>query len=118
MSDRQQQVVVSETVSTKINVNMGLPQGIVVEPLLFILYINDTKSCVNHARIRFLADNALLMAAYRNIENAIVKMHEECENELKLNINKTKFMILTRNHVIRDEYLLKIRNNSIQKLKI
>ena len=60
LSDRQQQVVVSNRVSTKIYVNIGLLQGRVLAPMLFILYINDIKSCLKHTRTRLFADDALL----------------------------------------------------------
>ena len=116
LSDRQQQVIVSDTVSTKIDVNIGLPQGTVLAPLLFILYINDIKSCLKHTKIILFADDALLMIKDRNLENAIRKMQEHidnlciwlCGNKLKLNISKTKFMILTRNRVNRYRYRLKV----------
>ena len=95
-------------------------------PLLFISYINYIKSCLNHTRIRLSDDDALLMIADRNFKNAIGKMQEDIdnlyiwlfENKLKLNISKTKFMILTRNHVNRDEYVLKIRKAAIQRVNV
>ena len=79
LSRRQQQVVVFDSVSTKINVNMELPQGILA-PLLFILYINDIKSCLNDTRIRLFADDALLITADRNLENTIGKMQKDIDN--------------------------------------
>ena len=80
-------------------------------PLLFILYINDVKSCLNHAMIKLFADGTLLMITNRNLE----KMQEDidniwfCENKLKLNISKTKFMVLSKNHVNRDECVIKLK---------
>ena len=61
------------------------------------------------------------MVEDRNLENAIGKMQEDVDNlyiwsyknKLKLKISKTKFIILTRNRVNRDEYVLKIRNDAI-----
>ena len=51
LSDKQQQVVVSHTVSTKITLNMGLAQGTVLELLLFILYI---KPCLNNLYLIYI----------------------------------------------------------------
>ena len=42
LSDRQQQVIVHDTVPTKIDDNIGLPERTILAPLLCILYINDT----------------------------------------------------------------------------
>ena len=71
MSDRQQQVVVFDTVSAKIDVNMELPEGTVLASLLFILYINYIKSCSNHTKVSLFAYDALLMIADRHLENAM-----------------------------------------------
>ena len=80
LSDRQQQVIVSDTVSTKIYVNIGLPQGTILAPLLLKLYISEIKSCLKHTKIRLFAEDALLMIEDRNLENAIRKMQESINN--------------------------------------
>ena len=100
LSDIQQQVVVSDTVPLKINVNMRLPQGTVLATLIFILYINDVKSCLNHTSIRLFAGDVLVMTVDRNLKNVMRKIQKDidylyiwlCENKLKLNISKTRFM--------------------------
>jgi len=49
--------------SEPIDVNLGVPQGSVLEPLLFLLYINDITEVMNgDCSIRFFADNALIYA--------------------------------------------------------
>ena len=57
-----------------------MAQKILLAPLLFILYINDIKSCLKHTRIRLFANDALLMIEDRNLENAIRKMQEDIDN--------------------------------------
>ena len=41
-----------------------------------------------------------------------------CENKLRLNISKTKCMVLTRNNVNRDDCVLKIKNDVIQRVNV
>ena len=41
LSDRQQRVVINGTNSNYINVSSGVPQGSVLGPILFLIYVND-----------------------------------------------------------------------------
>ena len=63
LSDRTQRVVV-EGVSSKENpVTSGVPQGSVLGPILFLIYINDLPECVK-SEVRLFADDTIL---YRKI---------------------------------------------------
>ena len=63
LQGRTQQVVVDGAVSGMSDVHSGVPQGTVVGPLLFLLYINDLPDCVK-SNVRLFADDCLL---YREI---------------------------------------------------
>ena len=60
------QVVVDGDYSTCKQVRSGVPQGTVLGPLMFLLYINDIGDHLNHSTIRLFADDCLL---YRTISN-------------------------------------------------
>ena len=60
MSDRAQRVTINGQYSEWKHITSGVPQGSVLGPLLFILYINDLTSNINHSKIRLFADDTCL----------------------------------------------------------
>src|SRR5436190_13702128 len=61
LSNRKQQVKFQNKYSKPIATKYGVPQGSVLGPLLFIVYINDiVKACTNECNIKMFADDTLL----------------------------------------------------------
>ena len=68
LTDRRMQVVVDGETSASAPVLSGVPQGTVLGPLLFLIYINDMPNTVSQGTfIRLFADDCL---AYRRIQTA------------------------------------------------
>ena len=66
LSNRTQEVIVDGARSEKCGVTSGVPQGSVLGPLLFLLFINDIPSHTKHSNIRLFADDCML---YRKIDD-------------------------------------------------
>jgi len=66
LASRTQSVVINSICSDKINVTSGIPQGSVLSPLLFVIYINDLPDVVQ-SHIKIFADDTKI---FRSIESS------------------------------------------------
>jgi hypothetical protein len=85
---------------------LGVPQGSILGPLLFLIYINDLPSC-NILKNSLFADDTLLFDSDKNLENLVARVNAEFQkvieyfriNKLALHPEKTKFMLFTSKKV-------------------
>ena len=89
LSNRTQQVIVEGATSDTVPVVSGVPQGTVIEPLLFLIFINDLPNCVQ-SRIRLFADDCILYRKIRSIKDTII---------LQDDLNKIAFRFVLVNFV-------------------
>ncbi|KAG7305636.1 hypothetical protein JYU34_009730 [Plutella xylostella] len=101
MSDRYQCVRVGDKISDPIPVNYGVPQGSILGPTLFLIYINDLCNLsIPNGNITSFADDTALMfrggswdTTFNHAQTGINRVMRWLDsNLLSLNIEKTKFI--------------------------
>ena len=77
LKERQHTVTVNGVTSDPIYVHCGVPQGSVLGPILFLLYINDFNNSSNLFSFHIFADDANLFYRNKNIDTLQVNINEE-----------------------------------------
>ena len=67
LTKRKQRIVINGLFSDWASVTSGVPQGTVLGPLLFLLYVNDLDCVIKHSTIRLFADDVLLYAHHGGV---------------------------------------------------
>ena len=70
LTNHSRKVVLNGTCSASVKVTSGVPQGTVLGPPLFLIYINDLPECVNHSEIRLFADDCIVYRCIHNHQDA------------------------------------------------
>lgn len=122
LHNRQQYVELGGFKSDCMKLECGVPQGSVLGPKLFILYINDICEVSKLMQFVLFADDTNffcsgqdLKSVAESITNEMVKLKQWFnKNKLSLNLKKTKFMIFSK--LKRDEIILSIDGVNIERV--
>ena len=123
LSDRSQFVTYNGEKSTEKSVICGVPQGSILGPLLFLIYINDLSNVCKSMMPLLFADDTNLFKSGKDsnqlqseIENELSLISEWLKiNKLSLNIKKTQFMIFTTKNSSTQNIELKIDGHAIDQ---
>ena len=125
LSDRRQFVTIQETESDIQQITYGVPQGSILGPLLFLIYINDIQNCVSCSDLRLFADDTAIFFHGSNPDQIIANTNNEMKNviewyqanKLKLSLGKSNFVLYHgfKKNPRRDISEIRIGNDSIPR---
>ena len=125
----KQYIKITESADTlKKDIKCGVPQGSILEPLLFLLYVNDLPNSSNVLVLIMFADDTNFFFMHSNINTLLKTVNDELikinewfsANKLSLNVGKTKFSLF---HKSGKKYsipshlpTLKIKNHDVERV--
>ena len=107
LQDRQQFVYLNGACSSSKPIYFGVPQGSILGPLLFIIYINDVTHSSKILNFILFADDTNLFHCDDSITNLILVLNRELQhisdwfkaNKLSLNASKSNFIVFGNKRV-------------------
>ena len=107
---RSQSTCINGVNSDQAYITCGVPQGSVLGPMLFLLYINDLCDVILNCSTFLYADDTVLVANALDIQAAHAQLQIDLDNvagwckfnKLSINIKKTKSMIVGSRHKVKN----------------
>ncbi len=123
LSGRNQFVTINNTDSSAKDITYGVPQGSILGPLLFVIYINDLPGISNVAKFILYADDANIIVTGSNMHEVVEKINTLIHNlvnwvnsnGLVLNLKKTKYMIFAKQHIETSDIEIRINGTKIER---
>ena len=122
LSNRTQFVKVNNVCSSLAYIKYGVPQGSIIGPLLFLIFINDLPNATN-LFMKLFADDTFLCAQNKCLQSLEREVNRELKkvntwlasNQLTLNISKSKFMLLSNQRKGRYDISIKINGKKLDQ---
>ena len=125
LENRRQYVCIHDSNSECLDVKCGVPQGSILGPALFILYVNDMCNVSKSLKSNLFAEDTNLLYAGKDLDEVCKIILRELNilhiwfqvNKLSLNVAKTNFMIFG-NKRFEENYMISINGMNINRVYV
>ena len=126
LNNRTQETKVNDSISEKIEVTYGVPQGSILGPLSFLVYINDLHDAVIHSLMHHFADDTNMFYCNKYLKKINKYINRDLSqivqwltaNRISLNASKTELIIFRpKNKSITKHLNFRISGQKINEVK-
>jgi len=126
LSNRYQYVEYNGVKSNLCRITCGVPQGSVLGPVLFLLYINDIVNASKSLELILFADDTNLFMSDANLDRLIATVNSDlvclanwfAVNRLSLNVNKTNFVLFSNARKLYDKSRIVVKFNGTSLIQV
>ena len=112
LENRQQKTITNGKISDVNQITCGVPQGSILGPLFFLIYINDLHGVLGNNYFHLYADDTVIYCMNENVKSAEIELQNILDkfskwcaiNALTINTNKTKTMLFGSRNRIKNSY--------------
>ena len=107
LSDRTQNTTYNGSSSISLPITYGVPQGSILGPILFLIFINDISHVFSDLKVVLFADDSSFYIIGNDINQLFVRANAELDkfhewtlcNQLSIHLNKTKYILFSNKRI-------------------